>query len=119
MSKFSQKIHSLNDKTKEIITYIFFVLTIIILLATIAFSVFKIYNGFSKHETPQVAERTNTGFVIKEHEGKVAVFDMDENLVQTTSIPVNSLPELDKALLQGGIDVENETALKKALEDYK
>lgn len=119
MSKFSQKFHSLNDRTKEIMTYILFVLAIIILLATIAFSVFKIYNGFSKQEMPKVAEKTNTGFVLKEHEGKIAVFDKDENLVSTTSILVNSLPELDKALLKGGIDIESETALKKALEDYE
>ncbi len=119
MSKFSQKFHALNDRTKEIMTYIFFILAIIILVGTIAFSAFKLYSGFSNQEMPKVAEKTNTSFVLKEHEGKVAVFDMEENLLQTTSIPVNSLPELDKALLKGGIDIESETELKKALEDYE
>lgn len=119
MGKFSQKIRTLNDKTKEIITYAFFILTILILVATIVFSVFKIYSGFSQTQIQDIPEEKNTGYVLKEHEGRVAVFDTNENLIEETSIYINSLPELDKALLKSGIDLDSETELKKALEDYE
>ncbi len=119
MSKFYQKICGLNDRTKEILTYVFFIMTIIILIATIVFSVFKIYSGFTDKQIETTSQKARESYVLKEYEGKIAVFDTDQNLIQTTSIYVNSLPELDKALLKSGIDIESETELKKALEDYE
>ena len=61
-----------------------------------------------------------SGYIIKDYEGKIAVFDIndEEKPSKITPISVKDLPEADKNLLKEGIFAENEEVLNSILEDY-
>lgn len=64
---------------------------------------------------PQIA-----GFTVKEHNGKIAVFQNgNDDPIKILDGPyVRDLPTHDRELLQNGIVVETETELIALLEDY-
>ena len=48
----------------------------------------------------------------------IGVYDADGNLLRTVDTPVYALPAGDRALLEGGIEIEGEDALSSLLEDF-
>lgn len=60
------------------------------------------------------------GYIIKDYEGKIAVFDIndEEKPSKITPISVKDLPEADKNLLKEGIFAESKEVLNSILEDY-
>lgn len=57
-------------------------------------------------------------YILKERNGYVAVFSSnDSELVNITSIPVSSLRQTDRMLLQSGITADSRETLLKLLED--
>ena len=65
------------------------------------------------------AEKEPVGFVLKEYEGKVALFrENSQRPYQILNIEVYLLPDADKEALREGILAENEEELKKILEDW-
>jgi hypothetical protein len=81
--------------------------------------------GFSAEEVVMrktVAGASPERFVVKEHEGFVAVFyETDtggELLREITETPVSALPETARERLRAGIRVTGEEALAKILQDY-
>lgn len=60
-----------------------------------------------------------TDYVVKAFNGKIGVFIKDsETPVQTLDVPVDTLPEQDRAVLEAGITVTGRENLRKTLEDY-
>lgn len=62
-------------------------------------------------------------FMIKENEGYVTIYSIDENnnqeILEKTEIATQYLPEEDIELLKKGIKVNSSTELKKVLSDYE
>ena len=65
------------------------------------------------------SEQENLTFIIKEYEGKVAVFkgQASEPLF-ISDVSINSLPLTDKEILEKGIEVTSERELNRLIEDY-
>lgn len=61
-----------------------------------------------------------SGYIIKDYEGKIAVFDINDEEKPSKIIPISvkDLPEADKNLLKEGIFAENKEVLNSILEDY-
>lgn len=58
-------------------------------------------------------------YILKEQDGYVAVFSSNaNNLLEVTSIPVSSLRQADRALLQNGIAAGSRQELLTLLEDF-
>lgn len=62
------------------------------------------------------ADQTAGGYVVADHNGRVAVF-MDGRLIKSTDTPTASLPKADRVRLEQGIEVLSEKELKLILED--
>lgn len=68
-------------------------------------------------------ENNFENYEIKNHNGYIAVFKLNNNIntntpVKITSINIKDLPEFDQKLLQTGIKVNNLQELNIILEDY-
>lgn len=62
---------------------------------------------------------TKTSYIIKEHNGVVAVFLNNENTpVIETDISITGLRQTDRQLLTNGIELENYTDVLYMLEDF-
>lgn len=74
-------------------------------------------------ETKEKKENYNENnykYVVKEVEGKIAVFENGKNSpIETLEKEVEYLPEYDKKILKDGIYVETAQELNKVLEDYE
>ena len=58
-------------------------------------------------------------FIVKEYEGKIAVFKNDDSKPTTVyESYISLLPESDRIRLQNGITVDNTNDLQKIIEDY-
>lgn len=65
------------------------------------------------------ADEEEKVFIIKEYNGKVAVFEgQNENPLFVSDVFVSNLPEADKELLESGIEVKTEKQLNRLIEDY-
>lgn len=62
------------------------------------------------------AEKTR--YLMREHEGNVAVFNEDGSLYRVFDVSVSLLPEYDRLLLENGIEIEGEEELRARIEDY-
>lgn len=72
-----------------------------------------------QEQTAETAPSNANGYIIKNFQGKVAVFRSgDEILMNITDTEINSLPDFDKQQLQIGVYAANERELKRLLEDY-
>lgn len=71
----------------------------------------------------EVNEFCNEHYVLKEKDGNIVVFSLDENnnekLEETTSISTNYLEEEDLEKLKSGIYIISKKELNKALEDFE
>ena len=72
-------------------------------------------------QTPAVKlseEKKQSGFVVREYQGKIAVFDKNEQLVTVYDVLVSTLPEYDQIQLKQGVSAESEERLRSLIEDY-
>ena len=66
-----------------------------------------------------MAEKKPVGFILKEYEGKAALFrENSETPYQILDLEVWLLPEADRKALENGISAEDEETLRKILEDW-
>ena len=72
-----------------------------------------IYAPTLKQET-EVEEK----YFIREHDGRIGVFDENEILIEMIDVYIKTLPETDKKLLKEGFTVIGEKALGAIREDY-
>lgn len=59
-----------------------------------------------------------TRYIMREHEGQVAVFNGDGTLRKIYEVNVSLLPEYDQKLLENGIEILGEEELRSRIEDY-
>lgn len=73
--------------------------------------------------TSSKQEEKETIYILKEYNGNIAVYVLDENgkehLRETTQIVTKYLPDLDREKLEVGIRVVGREELNKVLEDYE
>lgn len=76
-------------------------------------------NITSKDVNPNTVSTNSYTYIIKEYNGKLAVFEsVQEKPYKVTNLSLTILPEYDKQLLQKGIEVSSVKELNKILEDY-
>ena len=86
------------------------------------------HNTYSTHEKNSVSAteppkdeptQKNSGYIIKEYKGNIAVFENGEKMpFRTTCITVSELPEADRNLLKKGICASSREEMNAILEDY-
>ena len=65
------------------------------------------------------SEQENFTFIIKEYQGKVAVFQgQASEPLFVSDVSISSLPLADKEILSEGIEVSSERELNRLIEDY-
>lgn len=63
--------------------------------------------------------RIDSGYIVKEVSGKIAVEDISTGkIIRTTDTRVSVLPEEDRAQLKDGISVKTKSELRSVLEDF-
>lgn len=76
-------------------------------------------NTESVVQTDENTDGEKTAFIIKEYDGKIAVFEgQAEEPLFVSDVSVNNLPETDKQLLNDGIYVSSKKELNRLIEDY-
>ncbi len=92
---------------------------IIISILLISASIYNI-SSVPTNPNPQTRQVQNISYIIKEHDGKLAVYTPnDENTpIAIYDVYIHLLPETDIELLRNGIEVEDEITLQKKLEDF-
>lgn len=108
--------------TKREITVISVLIMLAILCATATVMSFNRVNA-DNTIVPNIDEKYKSfdtaAYVLKEHNGYVAVFSAKPSqLLQVTSIPVRSLRNVDRMLLQNGITAKNQSEVLTLLEDF-
>lgn len=63
-----------------------------------------------------VTEKTR--YLMREYEGKVAVFNEDGTVYRIFEVSVALLPEYDRILLENGIEISGDSELRARIEDY-
>ena len=58
------------------------------------------------------------GWIVKEHDGRIGIFDREGVLLFVLDTYVKTLPEADKRLLGEGIVIETKEQLLSLIEDY-
>ncbi len=69
----------------------------------------------TKSDEPKAAV---SGYIVGVFEGKVAVFSSDGVLNEVYDVPISTLPEYDRELLEKGISVPDALTLRALIEDY-
>ena len=73
----------------------------------------------STSASPESTEKTDSGYIIRAENGKIAVYRKNASEpLYTTDALVASLPRSDIDRLSSGIEVENERELRLVLQDY-
>ena len=94
---------------------IFLMFCTIFCTGLIAVSIYTMKN----YEPKSIANPTEFSYVVKEHGGKIAVFNsIDEEPVEIYEVYVHLLPENDIELLRKGIIVDDDYSLLKTLENF-
>lgn len=119
-------------KKNNKILYAVLATTCPIIIGLTSFSLFLInkkskLNNVETNSKPEKTKEKNENnneegykYVVKEMEGKIAVFENGKNSpIETLEKEVEYLPEYDKKILKDGIYVENPQELNKVLEDYE
>ncbi len=71
-------------------------------------------------KTAALAEKEPVGFMLKEYQGRVALFrENSQRPYQVLAIEVYLLPDADRQALEEGIFAGSEEELKKILEDWE
>ncbi len=58
------------------------------------------------------------GWIIREHEGQIGIFTLDNVLINTLEVYTKTLPIADRNLLREGITVTTRKELFSVIEDY-
>lgn len=58
------------------------------------------------------------GWIIKEYEGKIGIFQKDGTLFQVIDTYVKTLPKADQRLLGEGFEIQTQSELNSIIEDY-
>ena len=58
------------------------------------------------------------GWIVKEHRGRIGIFDQEGTLISILDTYVKTLPDADRSLLGEGIKIETEAQLYALIEDY-
>ncbi len=92
---------------------------IIISILLISVSIYNISSLDTKEEI-QTRELTKTAYILKEYDGKLAVYSSsDENSpIAVYDVYIHLLPENDIEVLRKGISIQDEETLQKTLEDF-
>lgn len=61
---------------------------------------------------------TESGWIVKEHMGKIGIFQKDGTLLQVLDTYVKTLPEADQTLLGEGFEIFTQSELNAIIEDY-
>ncbi|MDR3178834.1 MAG: hypothetical protein LBT82_02095 [Oscillospiraceae bacterium] len=78
----------------------------------------------TKNKDPELAEskteeETSSTYIIKDYNGKVAVFEKGkQNPFRITNCQISQLPVCDQDVLKTGIEAKTESELVRVLEDY-
>ena len=66
------------------------------------------------------SERTDKEkvYAVREHMGKIGIFDKDGMLINVLDVYVKTLPEADKRMLEEGFEIVGEKQLNAIIEDY-
>lgn len=71
----------------------------------------------------EVEEFCNEHYIIKENNGYIAIYQLDENdnkkLIETTDIPTDYLTEQDLTEIRNGMTIYTKKELNKTLEDFE
>ena len=113
-----------------------FALTILILSVLFTLSALLLYLGRTPDPIPAEQETvpvyiyvtdtdasdtdvpSPTGWILREYEGRIGIFDQGGALIYLLETYVKTLPRADQALLREGIYTENEERLYSLIEDY-
>ena len=57
-------------------------------------------------------------YLIKEQNGKVALFSSDGTLLREVEIPLRALPQKDREMLANGIKIKDDAELYSLIQDY-
>ena len=93
-----------------IIPAVFIILAVILSAVLVALPYFEKDSGES--ESPAVL------YTVREHEGKIGVWNSDGKLRMIIDVSVSSLPDADRDELSGGFTVSSEEELMALVEDY-
>jgi hypothetical protein len=60
----------------------------------------------------------DTVYILREHEGKLCVFDQGGNMLERLDVPLVALPTADRQKLSDGITVNGDAELARLKEDF-
>ncbi len=96
-------------------------LVFIIIIMTIIIGSYN-SNVDKKIYKPQtnINETIKNKYIAKEYNKKIGIFEIDSNtLIYTIEVLVESLPEHDIESLKKGIEIKDDEALNKIIEDFE
>lgn len=70
-----------------------------------------------KDTEPQEMD-TDKIYTVREHMGRIGIFDESGTLIMTLEVYVRTLPEADKRMLEEGFEIVGEKQLNAIIEDY-
>ncbi len=104
--KILKEVDNLNQKFIK--NYFFLFITLFFIIITCVF-----------HSTTEFPEQSEHYYILKEYEGKLALFESEEiTPKEIFDININIFPENDIKKLQKGILAENEEELIRLIEDF-
>lgn len=74
-------------------------------------------SSHEERERPPARDPASLGYVLTDHEGSIGVF-RDGVLIMRTDVRLDSLREVDRQLLEAGIEVDSYEALMRLLQDF-
>lgn len=104
--KILKEVDDLNQNFKK--NYFFLFITLFFVIITCMF-----------HSDKEPLQQTEPSFVLKEYEGRLAVFETEQDTPREVfDININIFPENDIEALKNGIPAENEEELMRLIEDF-
>lgn len=106
---------------KKVQKVLFWLGCVIIISLIVFFLVTELSNNTNNaaEEVPKAELSPKSTFIVKEYNGKVAVFELSNpEPTRITDVDLFDLPQEDRKLLYAGIVAENIEELSQILEDY-
>ena len=72
----------------------------------------------TEEETIAVAESVFETLIVKEHLGKIGIFNSEGEAIHIIDVYTKTLPEADRRLLEEGFEITNEKQLASIIQDY-
>ena len=64
------------------------------------------------------SESQTEGWIVKEYEGRIGIFQKNGTLIHVVDTYVKTLPKADQALLGEGFEIQTKAELNAIIEDY-